>query len=64
MLNDSNTVNGFSFCSVFFFFMQTAQMMKVRMKSTMAIATAAITIGIMSSPELSVTIQPSREKFK
>ena len=44
------TVKGFIFSSVFFFFIQTAQMMKMRMKRTMAMAMAAMMIGMISSP--------------
>ena len=39
-----------TFFSVFFFFMHTAQMIKTRMKRTTAMATAAIRMGIQSSP--------------
>ena len=47
---DINTVRGFSFSSVFLFFMQMAQQMKMMMKTTTAAPTAAITMGMMSSP--------------
>ena len=58
MINcDVNTVRGFSFSSVFLFFMQMAQQMKMMTKTTTAAATAASTMGMMSSPSQEVTFK-------
>ena len=45
-----STVNGFNFSSVFLFFIQIAQQMKMRIKITRAAAAAAMIIGMTSSP--------------
>ena len=44
------TVNGLSFSSVFLFFMQMAQHIKMMRKMTRAAAAAAMMMGMMSSP--------------